>query len=258
MKTLIKPFVDERKPASEAKKSNDILQCLIDLQTKPDEDELSNSVLDVAVFAILTTTTVMTDVLLNLSSHAALQHELRDEVIQVLGNKPFLQLTHADLIAMKKLDSFAKETIRLSPASTLGAGRKVKTSKLSIPASGGQSRLPLPQGSFIATPGRGIHLDTEVWGSDAAKFDGLRFYRQRQRKGEENRHQFVSIAGNEFSFGGGPGACPGRFLVSYEIKIVLAFILLGYDVQGKEGSNNGDNIFGAKQQAEILFRRRTS
>lgn len=63
------------------------------------------------------------------------------------------------------------------------------------------------------------------------QFDGLRFYRMRQRPGEENKHLYYSVGKNDLSFGYGRHACPGRYLGHLNIKLILAELLTRYDLK---------------------------
>lgn len=63
------------------------------------------------------------------------------------------------------------------------------------------------------------------------------------------------------TFGHGRFACPGRFFASNESKVVLAELLLTYDIKLKEGEERPKNLFFADAcfpdpKREVLFRRR--
>ena len=64
-------------------------------------------------------------------------------------------------------------------------------------------------------------------------FDGHRFLRRRDqgqghRKGQQ--YHLSSTSADHLGFGHGPHSCPGRFFAANEIKLILARILLGYDL----------------------------
>lgn len=63
----------------------------------------------------------------------------------------------------------------------------------------------------------------------------------RQRAGEENKHLYVSVGKNDLSFGYGRHACPGRYLGHLNIKLVLAEILLRYDIKLPAGKGRPHN-----------------
>ena len=66
---------------------------------------------------------------------------------------------------------------------------------------------------------------------DSAVFDGLRYYRMRQLEGHSNKHQFATTDGYTLHFGHGKFSCPGRFLASNVIKLILGQLLLDFDVR---------------------------
>lgn len=64
---------------------------------------------------------------------------------------------------------------------------------------------------------------------DPEKFDGYRFLRAREEPNAENKYQSVTTGTDLTFFGHGTHACPGRFLATYEIKLVVIYLLLHYD-----------------------------
>lgn len=64
---------------------------------------------------------------------------------------------------------------------------------------------------------------------DPEKFDGYRFLRARAEPGSENKYQSVTTGTDLTFFGHGTHACPGRFLATNEIKLVVIYLLLHYD-----------------------------
>ncbi len=103
------------------------------------------------------------------------------------------------------------------------------------------------------------------------QFDAHRFERLRTSPsapdplGYRNReqYQFVSVTRENTSFGFGRHACPGRFFAGCEIKLVLALLLLRYDIRLRDGeaARPAPNMFmmtkSPSMTAEIMFRRRT-
>jgi cytochrome P450 len=185
--------------------------------------------------------------------------ELRDEIRTVLAEHDGV-FTSAALQAMKKVDSFLKETMRLHPAGAASFQRKVnKTFTLS----NGQV---IPAGVVIEVPAAAISHDPEVF-PDADKFDPWRFSRLREQAraaGEAEaaaQNQFVSVNPNVLTvclpptmvslqrmetkncphkltcpqFGFGRHACPGRFFAANEIKMIIANFVLAYDMKLPDG-----------------------
>lgn len=93
----------------------------------------------------------------------------------------------------------------------------------------------LPAGTKVLAPQAGISLD-ERYFPEPEKFDALRFYKMRQESAEaSNRWQFTSLNDTNINFGAGKHACPGRFFAGNEIKVVLAYYVLNYDIRLKGG-----------------------
>lgn len=127
----------------------------------------------------------------NLAAYPQYIPELRDEIRTVLAEHNGV-FTSSALQAMKKLDSFLKETMRLDPAGSVSFSRKVnKTFTLS----NGQV---IPAGVVIEVPAAAVSHDPEVF-PDADKFDPWRFSRLREEAREAGQveaaaqNQFVSV-----------------------------------------------------------------
>lgn len=73
-------------------------------------------------------------------------------------------------------------------------------------------------------------------------FDPYRFRNLRKPEtpdpiGYKNReqYQYVSVTKENMTFGFGKHACPGRFFAANEIKLIMARILLTYDIRMPDG-----------------------
>lgn len=184
--------------------------------------------------------------LFNLAAMPEFTAELREEIASVLARHDGV-MTFQALQEMLKLDSFMKETFRLyplqfgkpsplppqsapqlTPASTANFQRKVlKPFALST----GQI---IPANTVIEVPSMAVSLDPTVF-PDAARFDPLRFYRLRTAAGADpSAHQFATVSEDALNFGWGRHACPGRFFAANEIKMVVAAVLLEWDVKMPE------------------------
>jgi len=111
----------------------------------------------------------------------------------------------------------------------------------------------IPAGVTIEASSYGVTRDAAVF-PDPEKFDGLRFYRLRDRSetapngaGEKAKaaavpaaahNQFVSVSPSSLTFGYGRHACPGRFFAANEIKMVMARMILKYDIRNVDGSTD--------------------
>lgn len=66
-------------------------------------------------------------------------------------------------------------------------------------------------------------------------FDPWRSYHARQRPGEEAKHRFGMTTTDQLHFGYGTQACPGRQVALDLLKMMIASILIGWDVRFPEG-----------------------
>lgn len=93
----------------------------------------------------------------------------------------------------------------------------------------------IPKDVLIEIPSIGINTDPDVF-PNPMKYDPSRFYRLRsQAKGmkateEAALNQFVSVSEKGLTFGYGRHACPGRFFAAAELKMVIARIIMKYDI----------------------------
>ena len=106
--------------------------------------------------------------------------------------------------------------------------------------------MTLPDGTFIPKGVKlevntaSIHTDPEHY-ENPHEFDGLRYYRMRQREGEEMKHLYYSVGKNDLSFGYGRHACPGRYLGHLNIKLILSELLMNYDLKLPPGETRPKN-----------------
>lgn len=160
------------------------------------------------------------------------------------------------LTKMRKLDSFMRETQRFAPVSLIGFNRRVMA-KDGVTLSNGYH---IPTGSFLAVPSGQVAMDPDVW-ENPTEFDGLRFDRLRSIPGNENKYQFVTVSQEHILFGQGVQACPGRFFASNEIKVLLIYTVLNYDLKLEDGCQRPANKYGGvvispDPTAKICFRKR--
>ena len=196
---------------------------------------------------------------------------LREEITEAVRDHGW---TREGLDAMHKLDSFIKETQRMDPTSErrcllhlpfplFKQHLSVLMSRIAMKDFTFSDGTYIPKGTSIAAAIRPVHQDQGIYmdpGPDV--FDGLRFYKLR---GNENtrKYDITSTSPSFLAFGHGPHACPGRFFVAYEMKLLLAHIVLGYDLKmetamkGVKPPNVTLNISSFPDpNCELMFRRR--
>ncbi|KAK1449315.1 hypothetical protein CMEL01_08630 [Colletotrichum melonis] len=223
--------VPERQPTSVlyhmSRKAPGASSAVIDMHLKEQ--------LNLAVGGIHTTSAVLTQTLFELSAHPEYIPELRKEVIDTLV-KFNGEFSKASLWDMHKLDSFIRETHRLnSPNLTTLQRRATQDVTLS-------DGTFIPSGTKLEFPTFAIHRDSEFF-VDATEFDGFRFLKLRQEDDKDGgKHHYVSARRDMLGWGFGKTACPGRFLADIEIKLIVAFILMNYDIKNPDGQDRHAHV----------------
>ena len=111
-------------------------------------------------------------------------------------------------------------------------------------------------------PQAGVSRDAHFY-SQPDTFDALRFFKMRQQSEEDaNRWHFTSIGDTNVNFGAGKHTCPGRFFAGNEIKMMLAYFLLNFDMKLKNGEGRPKPFMlmmskTPNPNGEVMFRRRT-
>lgn len=130
----------------------------------------------------------------------------------------------------------------------------------------------LPKGTFIFAASGPIHTDSCNY-EYADEFDGFRFAKmQAQRDNPEEvpngvgglnaKYQMVTTNTDYLPWGYGKRACPGRFFATTELKMMLAHIVVTYDIKlDAEGGMRPENQWIEAnclphRKARVMFRKR--
>ncbi|KAL2819035.1 cytochrome P450 [Aspergillus cavernicola] len=185
---------------------------------------------------------------------------LRDEVARVMGSET--QWTKAKVSKMIRADSIARETLRLQSFGGRAIFRKVMVDGVETDAG-----LKLPKGSIFSFLSQPVHVDEDKY-EDPLKYDPFRFSRAREAAVDSttsNTMSFVSTSADYLPFGHGKHACPGRFLIDSELKMIMAYVLTNYEIKFPEeyGDKRPANRWLAEAVApptgvKILVKRRKS
>ncbi|KAM6492346.1 Cytochrome P450 [Amanita muscaria] len=200
---------------------------------------------------IRTPTIAFTHVLFELASRPEYVQPMREEIEATIQQEGW---SKTSLGKLRKVDSFIKETLRLSNFfSTVMQRKAMKDFTFS-------NGVTVPAGSTIAVPLAPTHIDPEYY-TDPETFDGFRFEKMRDKEGMGNKHQLISLDSSYVLFGGGGRACPGRFFATHLLKVMLVHILLNYDVQMANGrARTDERTFGKvalpDPKAQVMFRKR--
>ncbi|KAH7025664.1 cytochrome P450 [Microdochium trichocladiopsis] len=239
-KEFLVPVVQKRRALREAGEEvpDDMLQWMIAKADKfnvSDDGDIAETQLTLSLAAIHTTTLTATHVMYDLIGNCAeVIPEIRKEIATVMAENDNVMTTQA-LYEMKLLDSAMRESQRMN---TTGPTRFQRRVKKDVRLSDGTL---LPAGSNISVPHTETLSDAAIY-SEPHKFNPYRFYDIRAGKVEDplnytnkEQYQFISVSKENMGFGYGRHACPGRFFAANEIKLMLARILLDYDIKMPDG-----------------------
>ncbi|KAM0721793.1 hypothetical protein Q7P37_002718 [Cladosporium fusiforme] len=196
-------------------------------------------ILALNMVAIHTTSIAVTNTFLDLfhSPDAAdFVRELRKECDTVLKSHNG-QWTKDALNELVLVDSAIKESMRLS-VRVVGMHRMV-TAPNGVEFDG----FHVPQGVRVAAPNHHIQRDPGVY-HEAEKYNAFRY----AAPGDNNdagaylqqKQSSLSMPGDNFlAWGHGRHACPGRFFAAHLMKIMLAHVLLKYNVEADGSKPKG-------------------
>ena len=229
-------------------------------------DIISRRLMPVNFAAIHTTALTITCAIFDLLSSPyspAWLEGIREEAERVLGEEGG-QWTKNGLARCHRSDSAIKESMRLSNFMAINVVRKV------MPAEGIENKIGgwrAPQGALLGVDMHSVQHDPEIY-PDPDTYDPFRFSRHRETSGTSNVHSkvngtgytgFVATSDIILPFSHGRHACPGRFFIALEMKLILAYIVMNYEIEPLKNrpSNTwfGQNAFPS-MKATIKVRRK--
>ena len=118
----------------------------------------------------------------------------------------------------------------------------------------------IPRGTSISFSADKVHFNDKVY-EDPLRFDGFRFSKMREES--TKNVGMISSSPDHIPFGHGRHTCPGRYFAACELKLMLAHIIMTYDVKLEiEGVRPPDmwvmTACVPNPNANVLFRKRTN
>ncbi|KAI0631192.1 cytochrome P450 [Trametes polyzona] len=161
--------------------------------------------------------------LLELARNPEFQHKLRDEIRRVGRD-----LSYDDIQRLEYLDAVVKEGLRLHPASPQTERVALRDdviplSKPIVTSSGEKlTSVRVRAGQVFHIPFTTMHVNPDVWGADAARFDPERWLTPgRVPPPSELPHGWSGLV----TFCDGPRNCIGYRLAIFEFKVILATLV---------------------------------
>ncbi|KAF8167722.1 cytochrome P450 [Crassisporium funariophilum] len=265
LRKRVASFIKERKVASEERqesfeqKNNDLISWILHgITNKNAVNDTANNLVALSLSANQILLTNLMHVLYHLAANPEYAAPLRTEIESAVVREGW---TKSALEKMRKLDSLIKESMRISGTSSLTMMRKtLKPYTFS-------SNTHIPPQTLLFAASLPRHLSPTIYPSPL--FSPL--HEQQHSTSPSPTSTSASEGGTRFglvattpdwlAWGYGRHACPGRFYGAAVVKVVLAWVVLGFDVRFEfEGGRPGDVVFGMGRlpnpDVKIMLRKR--
>nr|BAL05133.1 cytochrome P450 [Phanerodontia chrysosporium] len=253
----LEPLINERlRPMEQFGKDwtdnpNDTLQWMMDgiMERDGTIEQLVRIVLLENFSSIHSSSNTFTHALYHLAANPEYITPLREEVETAISEEGW---TKAAMSRLRKVDSFLRESLRLNGINPVSMQRKaLKSFTLS-------DGTYIPKGTILVTPALATHHDEDNY-EDATTFKPFRFVGEKP----EDDVPLVTTSADFVPFGHGRQACPGRFFAAHQMKAMMAYLVLNYDVKFENEGVRPQNVHGVLSvqpdpKARVLFRRRKS
>lgn len=222
--------VDTNENTAEQGKFVTWLRSRLDAGRRNNREIFTEQQLALSFASIHVTTTLITQAMYDLAAYPEYVPILLEEIRSIMREDPSGTIQKSSLPKLTKLDSFIKESQRVSPFSLVS---HIRDTASDIKLSTGQV---IPKDTRISVPSWAIHhsspsLHSPGYTKSLSEFDGLRFHNLRHVPGNENRYQFVTTSTDSLSFGHGMHSCPGRFFANNIIKLTIIHLLMDWEIR---------------------------
>ncbi|HUQ75560.1 MAG TPA: cytochrome P450 [Burkholderiales bacterium] len=185
-----------------------------------DDADVAGNVLTMLLAGEDTTANTLAWMIWLLSRNPPALERARKEVLAALGGQP-LPMQYEQLAAMPFVEACANETMRLKPVAPLLI---VETIRDTVVAG-----LEIPAGQIVMCLMRPPAVDERHF-PDPQTFDPARWL-------DKSAASAKRVA---MPFGAGPRLCPGRYLAMLEMKMAIAMLLAGFDLESVGTADGGE------------------
>ena len=190
-----------------------------------DAERLAGIIASTAAGAIHSSAALIVAVITHLVAHPHFLEEIREE-IQVKNEDVGGKWTINVFEDLYKLDSAMKETTRTAPSTRIVYMRAIlETHTLS-------TGLVLRKGQYLCVSGASRAMDSERF-PRPEEYDALRFL---DDVDEHRTKLFSNSHAEDFRWGSGRWACPGRYIATLLTKMIIVKLLNEYDFQFPSGA----------------------
>lgn len=207
-------------------------------------DMIFRRIMPISFAALHTALLTATNCLLDLVS-AALKYleDIREEALRIYAEGGH-HWTKSGLNKLSRADSALRESMRPNNFMSINVTRKVIAKEgITNPSEGWHA----PYGAFIGADMDGVHHDPDVYPNPDV-YDAFRFSKAKESSKLSNGHVEKSVGEDKpdqqtknvdvintsdtfLPFSHGRHACPGRFFVALEVKALLAYIVMNYEIE---------------------------
>jgi cytochrome P450 len=187
-----------------------------------DDADVAGNVLTMLLAGEDTTANTLAWMIYLLSRNPKAMQRARDEVRSVLGAKP-LPTQYDELSALAFVEACAHETMRLKPVAPVIINEAVRDNVV--------AGIEVPKGALVVCLMRPPAVDEQHF-PDAQTFDPARWLGEGRATSSARR---VAMP-----FGAGPRLCPGRYLAILEMKMAIAMLLGGFEIESVTTPDGGE------------------
>jgi cytochrome P450 len=160
-----------------------------------------------------------------LSGNPAAMQRARDEVRAVIGTQA-LPTQYEQLSALAFVEACAQETMRLKPVAPFILSQALRDSVV--------AGIRIPKGQILMLLMRPAATDERYFAQGQA-FDPARWLSDGAPGRAASSAKRVAMP-----FGAGPRLCPGRYLAMQEMKMVIAMLLGGFEIESVGTADGGE------------------
>jgi cytochrome P450 len=186
------------------------------------DDDVSGNVLTMLLAGEDTTANTLAWMIYLLGRHPEALRRARDEVRGVL--RPGALPTQDELTSLAYVDACMNETMRLKPVAPIIVQQAARETML--------AGIRVPKGQLVLCLMRPA-ASAERHFRNAGAFEPARWL-------EGGVAAASSAKRVAMPFGAGPRLCPGRYLAMLEMKMVMAMLLNGFDIEGVDTPDGGE------------------
>jgi cytochrome P450 len=234
LRGLITSLLFEKKHFNTEKTGQDLLSLLLHQKTESGEpmpnEQITDEILTFFLAGHETSAVALTWAFYELNRNPNIENKLREEVLEVVGDK---LITVSDLPKLTYCKQVCQEVLRLYPPAWALAREAIEDDTL--------GDFYIQKGDSVVINTYWLHRNPEHWQNPT------QFLPERWETENSNQHKFAYAP-----FGGGPRLCIGNHFAMMEMQIVLASVLQKYQLQFHTEPNGFDCALTLRPKSDLM------